>query len=56
MMPGKDQYVVEKQLTLEESIRFEDFPVLNESSEILVLVDEPQRSGSGQLRYSVSFC
>jgi type I restriction enzyme R subunit len=42
--PGKDQTVTEKQVTFEESIRFEEFPVLNESEEILVLVDEAHRS------------
>lgn len=42
--PGKEQPVVEKQITFEESIHFEDFPVLNESEEILVLVDEAHRS------------
>jgi len=42
--PGKDQPVVEKEVTFEESISFEKFPVLNESEEILVLVDEAHRS------------
>ncbi|MGH2360433.1 MAG: type I restriction endonuclease subunit R, partial [bacterium] len=42
--PGKDQPVVEKEVTLEESIHFEEFPVLNESEDILVLVDEAHRS------------
>jgi type I restriction enzyme R subunit len=42
--PGKDQPVVEKEVTLEESIHFEEFPLLNESEEILVLVDEAHRS------------
>ena len=42
--PGKDQPVVEKEVTFEESIHFEEFPVLNESEEILVLVDEAHRS------------
>lgn len=41
--PGKDEPVVEKEVTFEESIRFEDFPVLNESEEILALVDEAHR-------------
>ena len=31
-------------MTFEENIRFEEFPVLNESEEILVLVDEAHRS------------
>jgi type I restriction enzyme R subunit len=43
-MPGKDQPVIERQITLEESIHFDDFPVLNESPDILVLVDEAHRS------------
>jgi type I restriction enzyme R subunit len=42
--PGKDQPVVERKVTFEESIHFEEFPVLNESEEILVLVDEAHRS------------
>jgi type I restriction enzyme R subunit len=42
--PGKDEAVVDRLVTLEESIRFEDFPVLNESEEILLLVDEAHRS------------
>ena len=42
--PGKDEPVVEKEVTFEESIHFEEFPVLNESEEILVLVDEAHRS------------
>jgi type I restriction enzyme R subunit len=43
-MPGKEARVVEKAVTLEENIHFEDFPVLNESEAILVLVDEAHRS------------
>ncbi len=42
--PGKDQPVVERHVTFEENIHFEDFPILNESEEILVLVDEAHRS------------
>jgi type I restriction enzyme R subunit len=42
--PGKDQPVVEKEVTFKESIRFEEFPQLNESEEILILVDEAHRS------------
>lgn len=42
--PGKHEAVVEKTVTFTESIRFEEFPVLNESEEILVLVDEAHRS------------
>lgn len=47
--PGKEQPVVEKKVTFEESIRFEEFPVLNESDEILVLVDEAHRSHTRSL-------
>jgi type I restriction enzyme, R subunit len=42
--PGKHEAVVEKEVTFEESIHFDEFPVLNESEEILVLVDEAHRS------------
>jgi len=42
--PGKGEAVVEKQVTLTENIRFEEFPELNNSEEILVLVDEAHRS------------
>ena len=42
--PGKAEEVVEKEVTFKERIRFEEFPVLNESKEILVLVDEAHRS------------
>jgi len=47
--PGKDEPVVEKEVTFEESIHFEEFPVLNESEEILVLVDEAHRSHTRSL-------
>ena len=47
--PGKDEPVVEKEVTFEEIIRFEEFPVLNESDEILVLVDEAHRSHTRSL-------
>jgi type I restriction enzyme R subunit len=42
--PGRDEAVVEKQVTFTENIHFEEFPMLNESEEILVLVDEAHRS------------
>jgi type I restriction enzyme R subunit len=42
--PGKHEAVVERQVTFEENIHFEESPVLNESEEILVLVDEAHRS------------
>jgi type I restriction enzyme, R subunit len=41
--PGKGEPVTEKEVTFEDRIRFEDFSVLNESDEILVLVDEAHR-------------
>ena len=47
--PGKDEPIVEKEVTFEENIRFEEFPVLNESEEILVLVDEAHRSHTRSL-------
>ena len=47
--PGKDQPVVEKEVTLEENIRFEEFPELNRSEKILVLVDEAHRSHTRSL-------
>lgn len=47
--PGKDEPVVEKAVTFEESIRFEEFPVLNESEAILVLVGEAHRSHTRSL-------
>ncbi len=47
--PGKKELVVEKEVTYEESIRFDSFPVLNESEEILVLVDEAHRSHTRDL-------
>jgi type I restriction enzyme R subunit len=42
--PGKESPVVEREVTFEEGIRFEEFPLLNESENILVLVDEAHRS------------
>ena len=47
--PGKKEPIVEREVTFEESIRFEEFPVLNESREILVLVDEAHRSHTRSL-------
>ena len=47
--PGRDEPVVERQVTYEEDISFEDFPQLNESEEILVLVDEAHRSHTRSL-------
>ena len=35
---------MEKEVTFEENIHFEEFPVINESEKILVLVDEAHRS------------
>ena len=47
--PGIHEQVVEKKVTFEESIHFEEFPELNRSDEILVLVDEAHRSHSRDL-------
>jgi type I restriction enzyme R subunit len=47
--PGKDQPVVEREVTYSERIDFEHFPVLNESDKILVLVDEAHRSNTRTL-------
>jgi type I restriction enzyme R subunit len=47
--PGKGQPVVQKEVTFEENIHFEEFPVLNESEEILILVDEAHRSHTRSL-------
>ena len=47
--PGKDQPVIEKTVTFEENIHFEEFPLLNESADILVLVDEAHRSNTRTL-------
>ncbi|MFZ1642314.1 MAG: DEAD/DEAH box helicase family protein [Candidatus Contendobacter sp.] len=47
--PGKDQPVIEKTITFEESIHFEEFPLLNDSADILVLVDEAHRSNTRTL-------
>jgi type I restriction enzyme, R subunit len=42
--PGRREEVVEKTVTFTENIKFEEFPELNDSEEILVLVDEAHRS------------
>ena len=47
--PGKDRRVFQRQVTFEENVRFEEFPVLNESAGILVLVDEAHRSHTHSL-------
>lgn len=47
--PGRDEPVVEREVTYEETICFDEFPVLNESEEILVLVDEAHRSHTRSL-------
>lgn len=47
--PGKDEPVVTKEVTFKENIRFEEFPLLNDSEEILVLVDEAHRSNTRTL-------
>src|SRR5205823_6664 len=47
--PGKEEPIVEREVTFEENIHFEEFPVLNEAEEILVLVDEAHRSHTRSL-------
>ena len=47
--PGRHELVVEKQVTFTENIHFEEFPLLNDSVEILVLVDEAHRSNTRTL-------
>lgn len=42
--PGAREEIIEKLVTFTETIRFDEFPLLNESEEILVLVDEAHRS------------
>lgn len=43
-LPGENERVTEKKVTFEESVHVEEFPVLNRSDEILILVDEAHRS------------
>jgi len=47
--PGKDQPVEAREVTFQETIRDDEFPLLNESDEILVLVDEAHRSHTRSL-------
>ena len=47
--PGEHEEIVEKIVTFTENIRFEVFPQLNDSEEILVLVDEAHRTTGGDL-------
>lgn len=47
--PGKDEPVTTKEVTYKENIRFEEFPLLNDSEKILVLVDEAHRSNTRTL-------
>jgi len=42
--PGMHEAVVEREVTFEEDIHIEEFPELNASEDILVLVDEAHRS------------
>jgi hypothetical protein len=55
--PGRHEEVVEKTVTFTENIRFEEFPVLHESEEILVLVDgsAPAHRAKGA-RLDPAFC
>jgi type I restriction enzyme R subunit len=43
-IPGAQGEMTAREVTYIENIRFEEFPVLNESEDILVLVDEAHRS------------
>ena len=42
--PGHEEPVTERRVRFEENIHFEEFPELNQSEKILVLVDEAHRS------------
>ena len=48
--PGKDAAITEKEVTFTESLKAADFPMLNDSGEILVLVDEAHRGHTRALR------
>ena len=47
--PGKGELVISKKVTFKEKIQYEEFPLLNDSEEILVLVDEAHRSNTRTL-------
>jgi type I restriction enzyme R subunit len=47
--PGREEQVYEREVTLRETLTSSTFPVLNESDEILVLVDEAHRSHTNAL-------
>lgn len=47
--PGREEPVTAKRVTFTETIRVEEFPVLNESENILILVDEAHRSHAHDL-------
>ena len=47
--PGEDEKVYERQVTLQESLAVRKFAVLNDSEEILILVDEAHRSHTRDL-------
>jgi type I restriction enzyme R subunit len=47
--PGLNQRIEEREITLEETIQFEDFAELNRSEKILVLVDEAHRGHTRSL-------
>jgi type I restriction enzyme R subunit len=47
--PGRGEHVTTREVTITESIRFSEFPTLNESEDILVLVDEAHRSHTRSL-------
>jgi type I restriction enzyme, R subunit len=47
--PGREEPVVERHVTFEETIQFDKFRVLNDSEEIVILVDEAHRSHTRDL-------
>jgi len=47
--PGRDEPVVERHVTFEETIQFDKFRELNDSEEIVILVDEAHRSHTRDL-------
>lgn len=48
--PGKGTEIVEREVTLTENLRVADFPLLNDSADILILVDEAHRGHTRALR------
>ncbi len=48
-LPGASEKTIEREVTFKETIRQEKFPLLNDSEEILLLVDEAHRSHTSTL-------